>query len=989
MNRLFLNSLTVVSLFAGSVSQAATLEDIKTQLQSTPYQLEIPEDNQEIFSQYCIGNYRSAQIPQPNYNNAEVVSAAKKITETKDLANAQLNQMANEQFLQNLKYVKENLQTILSTSSDSSMVAAANILLEEVSKPNITSISEKASNAYKDMSQMTLTELKKHVALVAPQLAGELQGIDPVALRKIAVELSAQLKNEIKPVDMKVFAKTAKLVQTAIKSNTKPLDVKILSETAEQLLKFETETPSTYLQYVKEEATNLLQNIEGNSISEDGVYAISNLQYYVKYIVDQEKVGGLMPLILEVMNTESAKTSMINLSSSADNLVALIDQQTQDKEQITYTAQNLTYYLSELEGNASVSLSVEDKKAIADFLKLTKLFGSDQILKNSAAVVTYLTLGTTQGNSNAYNTAESLLYSLEDLGLSQATQQVVMAMKMEVAKMKTESIILTAEKAEKELANATVFNSELYYEINDLTYYLQNVVLPVSPATQDKVVQLVQAFKAASSVADLSGYMSSSVEGKEADHYYFYSGVRRLYKLSATVTEEATLAGANKEAHWFLTQLCGEFRDRATMIAAKVKWVNNMNILPKSDVTVIDPDTLATAPNAWMRITAKAYYPYIQVAGDLWQARRSSQERYIQVGNINDVDNPVPGMTVCETKYLLAKYVANGKSFDNVEAFDAGYEQYKNDCPAEDLTDYYDFRGDSNFKHYSPESNAMIWQATSLARGCTSSTKANKGIYTDADCEDYFKRPFFYRYNAARAGLAAWLFRDDKHSNVFSSQGQMVAIYPHREPHSAPYAFGFDQNTTDGALFDYNPEWLGVPFAWNTSDIGFNGFTGLGSATPDYEKAYVLLRDAVDRHTDWYSSGYNDGNGTSRDQAYSPFVASSYVMQSSDGFTSCGTTVPCPPDGLKRWMFVFRIKAKNWYTPARIVNNEPVDFDTMWFDETSFGVSGLADGEHAWDRLGTAMEEELDSILYLIYVNDNQWSGEGEFDEGEFDGEVD
>ena len=37
----------------------------------------------------------------------------------------------------------------------------------------------------------------------------------------------------------------------------------------------------------------------------------------------------------------------------------------------------------------------------------------------------------------------------------------------------------------------------------------------------------------------------------------------------------------------------------------------------------------------------------------------------------------------------------------------------------------------------------------------------------------------------------------------------------------------------------------------------------------------------------------------------------------------------------------------------------------MWFDETTFGTTGLAKSERAWDRLGTALEDEFDSILYL------------------------
>ena len=179
----------------------------------------------------------------------------------------------------------------------------------------------------------------------------------------------------------------------------------------------------------------------------------------------------------------------------------------------------------------------------------------------------------------------------------------------------------------------------------------------------------------------------------------------------------------------------------------------------------------------------------------------------------------------------------------------------------------------------------------------------------------------------------------------------------------------------DLTLFEFNPQWLAIDGAWNTPDIGYNALMGLGGDTPNKQLAYERLREAVDRHTDWYSSGFNDGNGVSKDQAYSPFVASSYEMSESNKFTSCGATVQCPPDGLKRWMFVFRIKKQNWYTPARILKNERINFDTMWFDETSFGASGLANNEKAWDRLGTAMEAELDSILYLIHVEGSSEEG--------------
>jgi hypothetical protein len=73
----------------------------------------------------------------------------------------------------------------------------------------------------------------------------------------------------------------------------------------------------------------------------------------------------------------------------------------------------------------------------------------------------------------------------------------------------------------------------------------------------------------------------------------------------------------------------------------------------------------------------------------------------------------------------------------------------------------------------------------------------------------------------------------------------------------------------------------------------------------------------------------------------------------------------------KHFMFVFKIHKDNWYTPERInAEDQPVpNFDRYWFDETSFGESGLANSEKAWDRLGTALEDELDTVLYLHNIS--------------------
>ncbi len=68
-------------------------------------------------------------------------------------------------------------------------------------------------------------------------------------------------------------------------------------------------------------------------------------------------------------------------------------------------------------------------------------------------------------------------------------------------------------------------------------------------------------------------------------------------------------------------------------------------------------------------------------------------------------------------------------------------------------------------------------------------------------------------------------------------------------------------------------------------------------------------------------------------------------------------------------MFVFKLKLDQWYNTKSIIDRKPVNFSQNWFDETSLGTNGLANSERALDRLGTALEGEMDSILYLHNIN--------------------
>lgn len=438
-------------------------------------------------------------------------------------------------------------------------------------------------------------------------------------------------------------------------------------------------------------------------------------------------------------------------------------------------------------------------------------------------------------------------------------------------------------------------------------------------------------------------------------NFYYYADIKRIYKNGS----EAAPPGVSDNAHLFLVQTCGEFRDRAEMIEAKVNWVNNMIMLgtepQKSEVDI--------SGNIWTQLAGKSYNTYLELSNKIFElkAAEANQNRELTKTLHPHAEEPVDGFSVCETKYIISQLVAKGESVSDLKTYRKNYASFSSNCSQDDKDYYYDFRGDSNFKQYSPEANGMIWHALSIARFCETPTQSrpNNGRITDQVCEAYFKQPFLTRYNAAKSGLGAWLLHGKDVETAFANPSAKVTIssmYDFSQLGQKPFSMNIG-----GHVFTINKSILG----FNQS---FEQEFNIGSSTAQLSSVFERLRNAVNRHTNWYASAFNDELGhskSSREQAYSPFVASSYEMSKSNGFTECGLTVACKGDGRKAWMLIFRVHKDNWYTTRSLRNQQVIDFDRMWFDETSFGTDSLADEERAWDRLGTALEHELDSILYL------------------------
>ena len=162
----------------------------------------------------------------------------------------------------------------------------------------------------------------------------------------------------------------------------------------------------------------------------------------------------------------------------------------------------------------------------------------------------------------------------------------------------------------------------------------------------------------------------------QAGHSFaLYSQYRNQYK----ATNYDAPNGVTDKAHQFLVYLCGEFRDRATMVEAKIGWIHNTNYLSLDSQDPIEP----TERNPFLKMTAESYEPYIQFTRSYYYAKKQALSGKHTFGNISGVDKPVDGMSVCETRYILSEYVDEHKPFPGLQTFQDGYAQFVDDyCTA-------------------------------------------------------------------------------------------------------------------------------------------------------------------------------------------------------------------------------------------------------------------------------------------------------------------
>lgn len=937
-----------------------------------------PAENQALFAKYCIGDSQAPDVPQPNYSNEKVARVALRLSRTKDLSDQRLEEMAAKNLRDSLDASVFELKELMPQSSVAVQSALGSLIAELQKTSWSTGFAESLKAALSKAESSVSQELRPTVEALIVKLGATGTPFDLQKFKELTKSLETAVREALKPVDYVTILKNLDMLSQALTKASQQKDhsdlVSFLKRVSAELAKHQEDL------YIESELGSLGRVIQGleSGVAEPETFEadVTVMTNLFSWVFDPEQTGkeDLRHFQKEMEDIRPSLVAL-NANSILEVLAAYRNLVEQDMKNGTSQAAsgtwNLRQSLQYLSGSEGSEFENARKSVVADFSR----FDSNSVLSSAQYLRTEA--HTEEPSSLRYilSDLESKLESHPDMQVT-SVRSVWKALQLEFSKTQSAELLQKLELARGQFDNLVVPASAEYYEAMS---ELDAVVSLSASGFEESVQKLINevakstaVYRSLQTVSEL--IRNTKIERLQSQHFYFYGGVTRLYGLNKAQVPGEAPKGTRPVAHIYLTQLCGEYRDRATMIESKLNWIENLVILGDATPKSLQTFKIDVNKNVWAQIPADAYSRYISLSHEVWSAKDDSQDQYQSIGRHKSIDTTVDGFSICETKYMMSEYVGKDRGFDDWQSYSQGYRQYASKCSKHDLDHYYDFRGDSNFKHYSPESNGMIWYATSIAKACVSPTKARSSqtVFTDADCANYFTRPFESRYNAARAGLMAWLFRSDDHANVFRSQGEMVAIYPHTQGARAPFSFGFNHEDPSGELFDFMPEWLSLSKLWNQPDMGFNTLFGLNgevSSEEGKEKAFELLRDAVDRHTDWYSSGYNDKNGTAKNQAYSPFVASSYEMSESDNFTSCGITVQCPDDGLKRWMFIFKVHKDNWYTPERLARGEPIDFNRMWIDETAFGDSNLANSEKAWDRLGSPMEEELDSILYLIHVD--------------------
>jgi len=258
----------------------------------------------------------------------------------------------------------------------------------------------------------------------------------------------------------------------------------------------------------------------------------------------------------------------------------------------------------------------------------------------------------------------------------------------------------------------------------------------------------------------------SNTQKSNSDTFWLYSDIEKVYNLCTGAKKknntcpEINVNGLiiHPNTHNFLTILCGEFRDNVNLLEAKLKWVQNINIVKNKK------QTYDSNKGVWEQLTGTGYYDLVRISQELYSLKHSllgeNGDSYKTVDQ-----QSVDALTTCEYRYILKQYLSMEKSIgyskNDLIKYEQGLKKFfsTSECSADEKNYYNEFRGDGNFKPQSLESNAFIWNTRIFSQNCKTTKQANPGsVLTNEQCENYFKHPFSSRYNLAKEGMYRLFF---------------------------------------------------------------------------------------------------------------------------------------------------------------------------------------------------------------------------------------
>ncbi len=433
---------------------------------------------------------------------------------------------------------------------------------------------------------------------------------------------------------------------------------------------------------------------------------------------------------------------------------------------------------------------------------------------------------------------------------------------------------------------------------------------------------------------------------------FYPESIGRIYQDQVPSTSEYP-----RHVDLFLRYLCGEFKDNPGEIGAKLEWINHMHWLE-------DAPSSETSDELWTQVNKNTYNALL-----VYSAERT---RAIQMASSGKIQVPlrqrtfVPPMSICETKMAISRIQSDlSYNFDTYEEDLASFGQEH--CKPEDHNYVYIYRGDSNLKPNSGESNAMIWISQFISNVCDFATLSSKSRFVSNQlCETYHQSPVQFRKRMARYTLATWLLYDKSHIVSFGDHGsqQIENIFDYTMP-SFPVSLLINgQNSIIASQFRD---------MINVSDFGLTSLRE--EAQGQTEEVLWRLKNAIDRHDDWYLSGFSAPT-LNRKQAFSPFVAASTDIAASDFFTSPGFTLQTdlnPSYCVKHFMFVYKVaKTKVRSYDDLSQGGASIDFSQDWLDSPTLGSSAFGGREMSVVRMAAPNPGEYEAILNLSSLPNNR-----------------